>query len=49
MTFSTNTKNVDRLMVCTQLEVKESANPGKYLGMPMRIGGLENTDRLSGA
>lgn len=23
--------------MCTQLEVNESANPGKYLGMPMRI------------
>lgn len=38
ITFSSNTKEVARGKVCSQLQVSESECPGKYLGMPMSIG-----------
>lgn len=38
VTFSPNTKAGDREEVCSQLGVQESDSPGKYLGLPMRIG-----------
>ncbi|XP_074378396.1 uncharacterized protein LOC141719934 [Apium graveolens] len=36
--FYLNTTLENRDMVCTQLGVREDQVPGKYLGMPMRIG-----------
>lgn len=38
ITFSPNTKEESRQEVCQQLGVIEVQMPGKYLGMPMRIG-----------
>lgn len=38
ITFSSNTNIEDREEVCAQLEVKEKDDPGKYLGMPMKVG-----------
>lgn len=38
ITFSSNTKWENRAVVCEKLGVHESIDPGKYLGMPMRIG-----------
>ncbi|KAL8117164.1 hypothetical protein AgCh_015174 [Apium graveolens] len=38
VTFSTNTKEEDRVEVCNELEVQQKLDPGKYLGLPMRIG-----------
>lgn len=39
ITFSSNTNIEDREEVCSLLEVKEKDDPGKYLGMPMKVGG----------
>ncbi|KAL8120291.1 hypothetical protein AgCh_017451 [Apium graveolens] len=36
--FSSNTKAVDRMMVCDLLGVREVNQPGTYLGMPMVVG-----------
>lgn len=36
--FSSNTKLTDRDEVCASLQVQETAIPGKYLGIPMRMG-----------
>lgn len=36
--FSPNTKIEDRAGVCGVLQVQETETPGKYLGMPMRMG-----------
>lgn len=38
ITFSSNTKEEARKIVYDQLGVSEVQNPGKYLGLPMRIG-----------
>lgn len=38
VTFSTNTLVEARSEVCTELMVQQKSDPGKYLGMPMRIG-----------
>lgn len=38
VTFSPNTRVAERGEVCTQLGVQDKEDPGKYLGMPMRIG-----------
>lgn len=37
-TFSPNTISLERQKVCQQLGIKEVTDPGRYLGMPMRIG-----------
>lgn len=36
--FSPNTKVEARTEVCNVLNVQETESPGKYLGMPMRMG-----------
>lgn len=38
ISFSPNTKLEDRNEVCSILQVQETEAPGKYLGMPMRLG-----------
>lgn len=38
VTFSPNTADNTRKVVCSKLGVKEAKHPGKYLGMPMIIG-----------
>lgn len=38
ITFSPNTKTQDRNEICQTLQVNEVQEPGKYLGMPMRVG-----------
>lgn len=38
VTFSANTRDEARIEVCIELEVQQKLDPGKYLGMPMRIG-----------
>lgn len=38
ISFSPNTKIEDRIEVCSILQVQETEAPGKYLGMPMRVG-----------
>lgn len=39
ITFSPNTTTTDGAEVCEQLQVQEKEKPGKYLGIPMHIGG----------
>lgn len=38
VTFSPNTTENARKLICSKLEVREAKSPGKYLGMPMVIG-----------
>lgn len=38
ITFSSNTREINRNEVCNQLGVVVVQNPGKYLGMPMCVG-----------
>ncbi|XP_074342771.1 uncharacterized protein LOC141680444 [Apium graveolens] len=38
VTFLANTRQETRIEVCTELGVQQKIDPGKYLGMPMRIG-----------
>lgn len=42
ITFSPNTSDASRKEVCEILEVVEVATPGKYLGLPMRVGRKKN-------
>ena len=38
LTFSSNTSIADREEVCAQLQVQQKDDPGRYLGMPMKVG-----------